>query len=453
MGKKLISFILAFVFCVSAFPLSVLATAIEASAAEGRLVVDGVQAYAGTTVEINVNVENNPGIAGAKIYVQYDSKLTLQSASVGETFAELDYTAPPSLVSGCAFNWDSLDQEVTKDGTLLTLKFDVASDAVANEKLKVNVSYTYGDIYNKDLDSLSFEVTNGYVKIIDYIPGDVNGDKTVNGKDVTLIRRHNAGYEVTLNKLAADVNNDGVINGKDVTLIRRKNAGYDVELLPSTPKCDHSLIHVAAKDATCEQDGNIEHWACSDCYTYFADENAVSEITYAETIIAAKGHTIVVIPEIAPSCTKKGKTEGSLCTSCNTVLTPQSDIPTIGHNYVSGKCSECGDKEDKTVLEVTSVSVDKTLLMANERVNFTVVTNKDNSKLTFMAVIYLDGVRVATISDVGKLQYTPTAAGRYDAEVSVTEDGENVLSYYLKSCFEVKSYWSLTQLTESSTSV
>ncbi len=456
MGKKLLSLFLAILICVSVFPLSIFAASSEASASTetgGHIVVSNTQAFAGSTVTLNVDISDNPGIAGAKIFVYYNAKLTLTSASVGETFAELDYTAPPALANGCVFNWDSLNQEVTEDGTLLTLTFDISNSALANEKLDVAVSYTYGDIYNKDLDSLSFEVTNGYVKIIDYIPGDVNGDQTVNGKDVTLIRRYNAGYDVTINKLAADVNNDGTINGKDVTLIRRYNAGYDVELMPSTPKCDHSLVSVSAKGATCTENGNIGYWVCSGCNKYFSDENAVSEITLLETVVYASGHTTVVIPERAPSCTQMGKTEGSLCTSCNTIVISQSDIPTIGHNYVSGICSECGDKEDKTKLEVTSVSVDKTLLKANDQVTFSAVTNKNGENITFTVVIYLNGIQVATLSNKGSVKYIPTSSGRYDAEVSVTDDGEDIFTYYLKSCFEVKPYWSLSKITESSNNV
>jgi len=64
--------------------------------------------------------------------------------------------------------------------------------------------------------------------------GDVNGDGTVDAKDVNLIRRHIAGgYNVNINTLAAEVNGDGVIDAKDVNLTRRYIAGgYDVELKP-----------------------------------------------------------------------------------------------------------------------------------------------------------------------------------------------------------------------------
>ena len=348
MKNRLIALLLAIIMCVSVFPLSVFAAPVDTN---GRIVVGNTLAFVGSTVTLNIDIADNPGIAGAKILVHYNEKLTLVSASAGETFKQLDYTAPAALVNGCAFNWDSLDAEVVEDGTLLSLTFEVSNNALANEILAVTVSYTYGDIYNKELDSLSFEITNGYISVIDYIPGDVNEDMTVNGKDVTLIRRYNAGYEVTLNELAADVNNDGTVNGKDVTLIRRYNAGYDVELKPSTPRCTHSNIQaVAAKEATCTEDGVNAHWYCASCGKYFNDADAKIEITVNDTVIVATGHTEVVDEAVAASCTNTGLSEGKHCSACDKILVAQIEIEKLNHTPGSKAtctenqiCTACGE--------------------------------------------------------------------------------------------------------------
>ena len=63
-------------------------------------------------------------------------------------------------------------------------------------------------------------------------PGDVNGDGTVNAKDVTVLRRYVAGgYGVTVDAQIADVSGDGTVNAKDVTVLRRYVAGgYGVVL-------------------------------------------------------------------------------------------------------------------------------------------------------------------------------------------------------------------------------
>lgn len=272
MKKKILSFLLALVLILSYVPVPH-AYAAETTEGTPTISVESKYAAANSQVEVNVNISENPGIAGAKITATFSDKLTLTDAVVGSTFASLDYTEPASLTSGCAFNWDSLDAVVTEDGILLTLIFTVSADASANEELDVSISYRSGDIYNGDLENVEFEIVNGSITIIDYIPGDVNEDGVVNGKDVTLIRRYNAGHEVSINDAAADVNDDGVINGKDVTLIRRKNAGYEVELKPHTPRCSHTMENIAYKAATCLEEGNVTYYHCTTCDKYYSDSN------------------------------------------------------------------------------------------------------------------------------------------------------------------------------------
>ena len=65
---------------------------------------------------------------------------------------------------------------------------------------------------------------------LDKQSGDVNEDGSVDQKDVTLMRRALAGWEVTINETNADVNADGSFDLKDVTILRRYLAGWDVTL-------------------------------------------------------------------------------------------------------------------------------------------------------------------------------------------------------------------------------
>ncbi len=46
-----------------------------------------------------------------------------------------------------------------------------------------------------------------------------------------------------------------------------------------------SLIHVPAKEATTEDEGNIEYWYCEGCGKYFGDEGCSNEITLDDTVI------------------------------------------------------------------------------------------------------------------------------------------------------------------------
>ena len=56
------------------------------------------------------------------------------------------------------------------------------------------------------------------------------------------------------------------------------------------------------------------------------------------------GHTIVIDKAVAATCTKTGLTEGSHCSVCNTVITKQETVPMLGHSYVDGVCTNCGEK-------------------------------------------------------------------------------------------------------------
>lgn len=356
----MLSLLLAIVLVVSCLPINSLAAVDTSAYTEPTVVVESKAAAAGATVDVNLLVVNNPGIAGAKLTISYDENLTLLDAVSGDTFADLDYTRPGVYTSPCNFNWDSESAEVGEDGVLLTLTFQVSEDAAANEKLDVNVSYRYGHIYNAELESIAFDMVSGYVSVINYIPGDVNSDGEVSGKDVTLIRRYNAGgYDISINEAAADVNDDGDISGKDVTLVRRYNAGgYDVELLPSTPKCSHNMQATAANSATCTEDGNCAYWYCSICKKYFADEAGVTEITLADTVLAATGHNVVVVPGYDATKTEPGLTDGKACNNpgCDYVEVEQEEIPVITGYQIT---YEIGNGDDYIESQNIIIDADK----------------------------------------------------------------------------------------------
>ncbi len=290
--------------------------------------VEDSSTLAGTTVNVNVVLENNPGIAGAKIKIAYDGALTLTAVANGTALAELDYVAP-ALNNPCYLNWDSLDQVSTSDGVIAILTFAVPEGTAAGE-FEIACSYVNGDIYDTELNDLSFNTVSGKLTVVDYIPGDANSDGAVNGKDVTVIRRYNAGYSTEISLPAADPTADGVINGKDVTLIRRYNAGYDVILLPSPIAHTHKMELIPAKAATCAEEGNIECWHCTLCDKYFDNENGTTLISEQNTVIPVTDEHTPIIDEAVPATTTStGLTEGSHCSVCDKVLVAQVVIPII----------------------------------------------------------------------------------------------------------------------------
>lgn len=316
---------------LSCIPSNVVAT--EKSGATGQtasLRVETAYADIGEQVEVNVWISDNPGIAGATLSVSYHQHLTLIGAESGEVFSSLDFSGNEvtSFLNPCKFSWDSESGEAEGDGIILTLTFAVSEQAVYNSNLDIAVSYREGDVYGEEED-IALTITNGYVTVIDYKPGDLFEDRVINTKDVRLIRQLiNGNCTMEVNEAAADVNADGVINTKDTRLIRRFINGYPgTVLLPSPVKCSHTMEHSPYKAPTCTEDGNISYWYCSTCKKYFNDEVGTAELTEEQLVIPAPGHTVVIDEAVPPTPTTEGLTEGSHCSVCGEVFVAQETIP------------------------------------------------------------------------------------------------------------------------------
>ena len=99
-------------------------------------------ATAGSNVDVEVKIQNNPGVLGAIVRITYDEELTLLNAVNGSAFSALDMTKPGMFQSPCQFTWDSVDIDTLgiKDGTILQLTFKVPENAVSGKKYSVAVS-------------------------------------------------------------------------------------------------------------------------------------------------------------------------------------------------------------------------------------------------------------------------------------------------------------------------
>lgn len=91
------------------------------------------------------------------------------------------------------------------------------------------------------------------------------------------------------------------------------------------------------REATCVTVGE-RTYTCLSC-----------KITKTEKV-PLTGHIETIDPAVEATCTTTGKTEGSHCSVCNTVLQPQKTISALGHSWDDGKitkeatCVENGEK-------------------------------------------------------------------------------------------------------------
>lgn len=338
MKNKLLSLIVAIAIFMTATPI----TSIVASAVTNpTITVKEANAVKGATVDVDIVIDNNPGVLGMTLKLKYDdTKATLISVVKGEAFDYMTFTPPKDLSSGCQLPWDAEDvsESDIKDGIIATLTFKINEAANVGDNIDVEISYDAGAIIDKNINPLDFDVVNGGICVLDYTPGDLNEDGLINTTDVVLLRRFIAGgYGTVINENAADVNDDGLKNTTDVVLIRRYIAdgcktnpnGYNVTLKRVSPKCSHSMKAVSAVEPTCEKDGNIAYWYCTLCGKYFTDASGIIGTTLEKTVIEKYGHTVIIDPAVAPTYTKTGLTEGSHCDLCKKVLVAQTVIPVI----------------------------------------------------------------------------------------------------------------------------
>ena len=87
------------------------------------------------------------------------------------------------------------------------------------------------------------------------------------------------------------------------------------------PATGHTEVKDQAVEATCTEPGRTEGSHCSVCQTVIA----------APQVIPAKGHTEVKDPAVEATCTEPGRTEGSHCSVCGTVIVESQTIAALGH--------------------------------------------------------------------------------------------------------------------------
>lgn len=140
----------------------------EAPVTTPSFVVEKATASAGDTVTLAIDVENNPGILGMTLTLSYNSNvLTLKDSVNGSAVSDaLTLTKPGKYASPCNFAWDGIElsDDQIKDGEILVLTFNVASNA-AKGTYPITVSYDNDSIFNADLMPVDLDIINGSVTV------------------------------------------------------------------------------------------------------------------------------------------------------------------------------------------------------------------------------------------------------------------------------------------------
>ncbi len=129
------------------------------------------------------------------------------------------------------------------------------------------------------------------------------------------------------------------------------------------PPKGHTEVVDPAEEATCEKEGRTQGSHCSVCNTVIVEQKTIQK----------KEHTEVVDPAEEATCEKEGRTQGSHCSVCNKVIQNQEIVPPTGHSYepiwgdwiekegsytvtVAFMCSKCDDKVEEQNAEITAIT-------------------------------------------------------------------------------------------------
>lgn len=131
--------------------------------------VNTVYGKPGDIIEVDLELQENPGILGMVLSLEYDeTAMRLIDAKNGEAVSDvLTLTSSNTLNSGVRFVWDGLDLSSSdiKNGTLLTLEFELLDSAIEGKRYPLNLQYDTGDIVDADLNVVNLSIYQGFIEI------------------------------------------------------------------------------------------------------------------------------------------------------------------------------------------------------------------------------------------------------------------------------------------------
>lgn len=183
--------------------------------------IDSVKAQPGEEIEIDVEIENNLGIAGYLINIECDSEyVTITDVIQGDTTFGGNF-ATVATENGYKILWSNATNN-TANGTLLTIKAEISEDAPKGE-YPVTATYSAVNTIDENGKLVILNVVNGNITVRKITPGDINDDGIVTNADIVALAR----YLVNLTTfsedqlIAADFNADGKVNNADVVAMAR----------------------------------------------------------------------------------------------------------------------------------------------------------------------------------------------------------------------------------------
>lgn len=193
-----------------------------------------------------------------------------------------------------------------------------------------------GETYHVEGDFIYAIKEDGTVQIVSYAGADKElrfpeklGGKTVTSYDDLREWDYEPNYHITSAVIPESITEigDKFLSFVNLSVIKGVEGSYaqafaeenKYTFIPITSEEAHTHIYrnEVTKQPTCTEPG-VRTYTCTGC-----------DDSYTESV-PASGHTVVTDAAVAPTATTAGKTEGSHCRVCGTVLKKQEVIPATG---------------------------------------------------------------------------------------------------------------------------
>lgn len=389
--KKTISIILSLLLMITSL------SAFSAVAASNSTIgFESKTVEAGETVELNLSIKDNPGIAGLAVSIKYD-----------DTALELVETRKGSLFSGFTadrnFIWDE-SKNVTADGVLATFVFKISENASASN---YTVDVIVRSCVNEDLDDVDeINISNGIITVmakpvaVTGVTLDKNTLSIKSGEKETLIANITPNNATNKNLIwkssdesVATVDKNGLVTGVKkgtATITVTTEDGNYSDTCTVSVSCAHNVTTTYPyKPSTCIEQGNNEYTVCNDCGVIvsgsdeklpLADHNYIEEVDhiYLKSAATCKDKAIYykscsvcgtkgtetfetgelnpdnhvgdtyLVNEKAATCTQNGYTGDIYCKSCDKIISKGNEIPMGDHisdnNWIQTKAPTCTEQ-------------------------------------------------------------------------------------------------------------
>lgn len=195
------------------------------------VVTDGYYLEDNKTVSVYITLINNPGFKSVGFGIRYTDGLELLGYKINEEMlpnGSENYCSIDEKEKGLDFIYISGNDITGTYQHLIKLTFNVLDSSIDQKvdvtyDLGIHVGFIIGE-NSHQTELVNYPVKAGTIKMVNHLPGDVNGDKKVDEDDAILIQKDMVtgdGILTLEQRKYADVTLDGKVNVFDVIDIKR----------------------------------------------------------------------------------------------------------------------------------------------------------------------------------------------------------------------------------------